>query len=206
MRKFYSFLIGVFFVSIVVTMADGYSGNQTGNMKIIDDMSSKTALVLLQKLKDKKSDTIYVPIALIEANRYFNSFVVKYADSFGIRVMIAEKGDGKKPFLDLMVDIRTVYANYDESSDSLLRTITLDVRGEFISEESELRPPDIISHKWNDVISREEAVQYNLTAYRFAQHQIPEPPKTFWSEIVQPVAFIGTAIITVVLLFTVRSK
>ena len=100
----------------------------------------------------------------------------------------------------------TNYSAYAASGDSLIRTISFKITGEIIDKNGLIKPLYTGNENFKDTIERDAAEKFNSTDYNFAKSEIPARPQTFWSEIVQPVAFIGAAIVTVVLLFTVRSK
>ena len=59
---------------------------------------------------------------------------------------------------------------------------------------------------YQDVIARQDVDYVQTRSLEFTCSSIPQPEKSFFNEILQPVILISATIITVVLLFTVRSK
>ena len=58
----------------------------------------------------------------------------------------------------------------------------------------------------SDTISKEDIDYLQAGEFKFATSVAPNERKSFWQELAGPALVLGTAIITVFLLFTVRSK
>ena len=99
-------------------------------------------------------------------------------------------------------DFAVRYFSYADEPDSLIRTAQIIVSGTtnfgfFIPE---------ISLKSNDIISRADLRFIEEAQYPFASAPIPQREISFWEEYAEPLIFISAAVITLALLFTVRSQ
>ncbi len=176
------------------------------NIEVINRELDIAADSLIAQLTKLNSDTVFVSVKTSEADRYFNSILLKKSYDKGILFYIADTITSKEPYLDIKLSIETNYQNYGEDRDSLDRTIKILWLGSLRLKDNKLQALQLKNFKYNDIISREDAENFNAADFEFAKTNIPEPPPSFWKDLIQPVAIISAGIITVVLLFTLRSN
>lgn len=92
-----------------------------------------------------------------------------------------------------------------ESADSIRRIITVEIGARMVrggrSEVLSLQPvADTL------VCSRSAAKAAESAQHRCTAVQMPEPPTSFWENVLEPMVFVAAAVATVLLLFTVRSQ
>ena len=135
------------------------SGNPSAstNIEIIEKIAAEKTKLIIKDITEKKIDTIYVPIAIQESKRFLNSFFIKYADSAGINVIIPDKEEKKKPYLDFSVEIMTNYSAYAASGDTLIRTISFKITGEIIDKNGLIKPLYTGNEIFKDTIERDAA-------------------------------------------------
>jgi hypothetical protein len=108
-----------------------------------------------------------------------------------------------------LLEIGTRYSNYDESSDSLKREIVFTCNTT-ISKGKDSQKNIIVLPQFKqsdiDIISKSEIEEIQLPGFTFCKGTIPQSKETFLSDIVQPIVYISTAILSTYLLFSVRSK
>ena len=175
----------------------------------IDFINAKldsAATTLITNLKKLNSDTVFTAIKTSEPDRFFNSILANKSSENNITFYYADRKSGKLPFLDIKLQIETDYENYENDSDSLVRTISIKWSGIIQSKNNKMLPLKLNDIKYKDIISRDDAKEFNKTDFDFAKSDIPEAPPSFWKDIIQPVAIISAAAITVILLFTMRSN
>lgn len=99
-------------------------------------------------------------------------------------------------------DVRTTYAN-TLHPDTVLRRVVVDL--DAIDRRQTGR---IYSVRLADtsVVARNDAAMLDSQQHMAAYGTVPARPTTLWEDIAQPVVFIAAAVVTVVLLFTVRSQ
>jgi hypothetical protein len=59
---------------------------------------------------------------------------------------------------------------------------------------------------YRDTVARRTVPALESRQYEFANGSVPEPQKTFWKTVVEPAIVVAAIVITVVLLFTVRTQ
>lgn len=120
---------------------------------------------------------------------------------------IVESGDGGTVARQLTitpVDLSTSYAN-TEDVDSVLRTITTSLRGTLDTPQrgiSSVPCSSIVQER----LTREQAERLQSDQHHATRSALPPAPTTMWQDILEPAIFVGAAVITAVLLFTVRSQ
>jgi len=197
-----AFIIFFFFL---YTSSHSYAVEKS-NISIVENELYMASQLIFKQLAEMDADTVFTNIKTLEPDRYFNSVLLKYADSIGMFVFIDEITGGKTPFLDIKTDIKTSYAVYEEDDDSLYRRIEINYSGSIRTKAGRLLPLDVRNFIYEDKISGNSAVIHNETDFEFAKNTIPEQPETFWDDIAKPIAIIGAAAVTVFLLFTLRSN
>jgi hypothetical protein len=114
---------------------------------------------------------------------------------------------GKVTMLHLrLADCAVRYSQCDHDTELLTREaqILLVIGLERTSGEVLALPS--VSCVYRDTLSRAAVVRVESKQYEFANGIVPEPPTTFWKSVMEPLVVIGAAVITLVLLFTVRTQ
>lgn len=102
-----------------------------------------------------------------------------------------------------ILDVSTRYEVMSES-DSIVRVVTVELQavkqGQILHAQKTYVPRTI--HR----TTRQLATASESKQHLGTQGSIPPPPYSMWEDILQPAVFVAAAVVTVVLLFTVRSK
>ncbi len=98
------------------------------------------------------------------------------------------------------------YAQYIYSQDSIIRTNEISLLAKIINTNSTVYNFKDLNYSIVDTINREDIEYIQAGEYRFTNSPLPIQKKTFWEELTGPAIVLGTALVTVFLLFTVRSK
>lgn len=124
-------------------------------------------------------------------------------------------GSGIKIFNDnstgtaalMNLTIRKAYVSYENCADddSLIRKIEFKAEGN-IRLNGALLPLPVIDKSYSDVISRNDVNNIEDKNFDYARGVVPERDNWFYKSFIEPVIVVGTAAITVILLFTVRSQ
>lgn len=102
-------------------------------------------------------------------------------------------------------DFAIRYFLYPPEKDSLIREAQL-ILTSTIEDKGEIFQLPIFSKTLLDTISRQDLPFLESRQYSFVNAPVPDIPSDFFSAIAEPLLLISAAIITVLLLFTVRSQ
>lgn len=106
------------------------------------------------------------------------------------------------------VDVSTRYDRTDHP-DSVVRIVTARLYEERIDADGRavpLRTADTLSLQRTDILGRDQVNALQSKQYPAMHGDVPPPPRDIWDDILEPVVYVAAAAVTVVLLFTVRSK
>ncbi|MFA6569836.1 MAG: hypothetical protein WCT77_01220 [Bacteroidota bacterium] len=176
----------------------------------MDSLAKSSASTLLNFISEKKISSVNLSIAQHDASWLFlNAFsLLQNSKNISVYSVLSNKKEECPNDLNIaIINIETRYFNIEENRDSLQRESFLHLESFLKSKNTgkiESLPPIKLVYK--DKIPRENADRLNNKSYQFANASIPEEQKTFWEEVGVPFILVSSAIITVVLLFTVRSK
>ncbi len=174
---------------------------QVTNLEIISDFNVKYVEQISKFLKLNNVDKISINtkesdfLSLLK-----NSLVEKLISS---SIVLSENYSTKLQLLQINVGVE--YQNYSETSDSLNRIITYQVKGNFTNGDISLVVPEA-NFTFKDTISRYDLEIIENKQLDFAHGAIPNPNKNFFERVVEPIAIIATAALTVFLLFTLRTN
>lgn len=119
-------------------------------------------------------------------------------------VLDAEGGTTSSVLTIIPVDVSTSYAN-TESADTVVRTITTSIRGTLDTPQRGMSSVPCRSNI-EEKLTREQAERLQSEQHHATRAVLPPRPTTLWQDILEPAIFVGAAVITAVLLFTVRSQ
>lgn len=119
-------------------------------------------------------------------------------------VLEAEGGTATSVLTIIPVDVSTSYAN-TESADTVVRTITTSIRGTLDTPQRGMSSVPCRS-TIEEKLTREQAERLQSEQHHATRAVLPPRPTTIWQDILEPAIFVGAAVITAVLLFTVRSQ
>jgi len=175
------------------------------NQVIIDSLLNNIAINIVSELLSKNCDTVFITIKSNQADKYILNKILAAGQSSDLK-FFSSTNDSLAPTLDYNCLVNTQYTSDPKVSNDILRTITIQISAFLKHNNNELSVISNEKYMHNDKISRSQGVLFNKSDYDFARSDLPAEHETFWKEIVQPIAFIGSAALTVFLLFTLRSR
>lgn len=152
-----------------------------------------------------RADTTVIDVAPHPDRIWFETMITAYVQHD--RAVVVRRDSGVRH--RIVIDDASTRYDIADHPDSVVRYITLGIREEHIGLNGTVRavgigePTQLVRR---DVIARAHATMLESTQHACTHGTIPERPTTFWDDVVQPVIFVGAAVVTVVLLFTVRSQ
>lgn len=119
----------------------------------------------------------------------------------------ASRIDNALTVLDLYIaDYAIRYSLHEPSTDSLIREVHLAVNTTLTNPGGTSLPFPDYDMTLRDTVARIDIPFIESRQYLYGQAPIPDRPSGFYSDIVEPLIIVSSAIITVLLLFTVRSQ
>lgn len=120
------------------------------------------------------------------------------------RFFYTRQADSSVPALHYdITDFGVRYTTYDRDADSLVRTVSL-----WLTPVRTAAAPTAADYNAivNDTIARADIPFVESRQFEFARAPVPAPPSDFYSDIAEPLIVVSAAVITILLLFTVRSQ
>lgn len=186
----------IFFIFSVL----GYTKPAT-NLEVISEFNTQYVEQISNFLITNKVDKISINTKESDFLSFLKNSMIEKLISSGI--VLSENHPIKIQILPINVGVE--YQNYSESSDSLNRIITYQVKGNFSNGDILLVIPEA-NFTFKDIISRYDLEILENKQLDFARGIIPNPNRNFFERVVEPIAIIATAALTVFLLFTLRTN
>lgn len=189
------------FVTIAMSpmLADEHSASTTSAMSVLIKGWADELLLKLQQ-----TDTVNIDVSEHPDRDWIESVIVDHLVSKG--AVVQQRKSGRRHHI-VIADAATRYAATDHS-DSVRRTITFHVRALVVNDDANadvaLVPTEVASS--SSVVARKDVRRLESTQHASTHGVVPERVTTFWDDILEPAIYIGAAVVTAVLLFTVRSQ
>ncbi|MBU3741555.1 MAG: hypothetical protein FGM24_04640 [Candidatus Kapabacteria bacterium] len=149
--------------------------------------------------------SLTLDIASHPEKTWFEASMIAALQARGVSVERATDGARHRV---VILDASTRYEPA-ESADSVLRIVTLRLFEETINADGKrvaVMPIDTIKTRRVDVMSRDNVASTQTDQHPSMRGDVPPPPRDIWDDVLEPVVYVAAAAVTVVLLFTVRSR
>lgn len=129
---------------------------------------------------------------------WFESIIMQRCDEQRVPMRIATANEQAVTLV--ISDASTSYQPHTHP-DSLVREVVLDASMRRNNNVYKLQ-----KQTRQDVVAHEQAAAKQSDQHASTKAVIPERQPSLWDDVLQPIVFIGAAVVTLVLLFTVRSQ
>lgn len=202
-NKIYKILVLTIFLSFVAEKGLSSENELSSNINVLDSLCSKAAKEILLRLDQNREDSITISFAPHPASWLLEQYLLNDGKA-------TEKLFLAKPNVNvstLTINIKKAGVEYItvENTDSLIRKISLIISYKLEKPSGILYGLPQITLVHENQIDRNDVSFLENSPYSFARGNIPEQKRSFLEEITEPAIFISTAIITIILLFSVRS-
>lgn len=200
--KFKKFLILFAFLQILIS---GISlAEQSSNFSIIDSLTIELSNEIANHINNNQVQAIEIVVSSIPFDWLLEQNLVKSFNKKGIKTFIYDSLS-QNPKLKVQVkNFQLLYSKVPKQTDLLQRNIKLEISGQ-LQIKNRLISIEIPVFDYQDFISREHITNIENTNHSFAKAEVPPPPFSWLYDVFQPAIVVGSAIITVILFFTVRS-
>lgn len=114
--------------------------------------------------------------------------------------------DNKLPVIEISINECFIeYQIIKNSNDSLKRVFNLNIYGIINKTNGKIQTLKSNEYKFEDIISREDLAYINDTDYAFLNPKVPKKTRSFFEKITEPIIVVASAVLVVILFFTVRS-
>lgn len=175
---------------------------QKSNFSIIDSIVNNA---VAQFSNDFKNDSNFNIFLNIENNEYRNLLERNILKNYPNHSFITIADSN---FLSLKPNISHIEINYNKlknNEELCKRAITIG----FSVIYNKNKKTNLIAdqqYTYSDTVRLDELEKLQTSPFKYDKTTIPEPESSFYQNIIQPLIFIGSAIITIALLFTTRSN
>jgi len=197
-KLFFIFLFLTYFTSIDLLIGN----TPISNIEVLDSLSKNTANKIEQFISNHNLNSVYILVDETEGNWLLTEHLLQ---NNKIKLLTHQSPNKDSfPLIEIHTKELKIQYSLHENPDSLVRTGKIDLTA-FLKTKDKTEIIDSLNFVFEDEISCSD-VDLIKGKYPFANPKIPEREQTVWEKIVEPVVVISTAIITLVLLFTVRSN
>lgn len=152
----------------------------------------------LQVIAGPSPDTLRVHVYEHPDAPWFESIIAQRSQELGIPFRAVR---GNEYAVGLVIANAATTLETSNHADSLVRSVTLaaSVRHNGVVRQLPVQ-------KRQDVIPYEQGLRAQSDQHASTKAELPARQPSLWDDVLQPIVFIGAAVVTIVLLFTVRSQ
>lgn len=204
-NKKFHLLSVISILCLIFLLSTSYSAGQyRKNFDILDSLIKSRTDKISSEVTDKDLKKLYIEIQNHPALWLLKQDMIESLRKSNIETY--DKKIENEPMLVINIKkAEIIFINSENSNDSLNRHVKVELSSNIVFPDGRTEPISNDLSEYTDVISREN-VELIKSDYEFANAPVPEKPKTFFEEVAEPIIVVTTAIITVVLLFTIRSS
>lgn len=176
------------------------------NIDIIDSLLYNYTTQLAQFLADNNIKSIDINLNSHPAENFLKRNIVQAFAEKGIEVYQFNNDNKDRESLTLTVKEVTVKYQNNSRNDQVNRIFYISISGFIRDKDQKLLsiPKSSIIHQ--DSIDWKDLDEVENSPFDFAKSPRPERKESFFKKIAEPVIIIGSALITLILLFTIRSN
>lgn len=171
------------------------------NIDILSRLNLLAINSITAQIKSNNLSFRSVSVSEHSSNNFFSAKLYPSLDS-----ILSKSIDSKNTLKVSIITNNVHYKEYEANKDSLLRVNEIALLAKVTNEQSDIYIFKDLNYKQTDTIARKDIDYIQTTDNPFTCSIPPSEKKSFWEELAGPAIVLGSAIITVVLLFTVRSK
>jgi hypothetical protein len=156
-------------------------------------------------IQNKELKTFHLEINDIVKNGSEILFENKIIKSLPENRILSNKDSSEKILSFTIEEFSVKYERYEPNPDSLFRKIKLTAISILDNGKTKNKINEC-NYEYLDLVSMADFDFVESNSHPFAKAPIPEMKKTFLESILQPAIYVSAAVITVIILFTVRSN
>ena len=200
MKNFHIIFILFFFL----LFSNSFSKEFQNNLQILDSFALIQAQEITKYIQNA-NDTIYLKILPESHNWLIKEKILSLNKS---KVFFQTNDSNLKNINILEIQINEFSASFINysNSDSVIRQLKSELITNIKFKNGKIENIEVPKFSFNDTLSINEAESANNNLHEATNPQLPKPSKTFLREISEPLILIAVSVISIALLFTVRSK
>lgn len=197
-KLFFIFLCVNYFASFNLLIGN----SPISNIEVLDSLSKNSANKINQFIIYQKLNSVFVSVDETEGNW----LLIEHLLQNNKIKLLTPQSQNKDSFPLIEIHTKELKVEYSlyENSDSIIRTGKIELTA-FLKTKEKTEIIDSLNFVFTDEISCSD-IDLIKGKYPLTNPIIPEREQTVWEKIIEPVVMISTAIITLVLFFTVRSN
>jgi hypothetical protein len=175
------------------------------NFSILDSLTGVCAEKIIAELKNKDIKQANIKFTAHSAEWLVKQKILDFATKAGI-TLISDSNFKNSINIEILVKKEDIsFSNNINDREILERIASVSLSAIITYPDGKIVSLDEKSVTYNDKLSRETVDFVQSREYGFARASVPAKELTIFEEFAEPIIIIGSAILTVVLLFTIRS-
>lgn len=176
------------------------------NIDIIDSLLYDYATQLAQFLADNNIKSIDINLNSHPAENFLKRNIIQAFAEKGIEVYQFNHDNKDRESLTLNVKEVAVKYQANSKNEQVNRIFYISISGFIRDKEQKLLSIPDFSNKFVDSVNWKDLDEVENSPFDFAKSPRPERKESIFKKIAEPVIIIGSALITLILLFTIRSN
>ncbi|MCK5742470.1 MAG: hypothetical protein KAH48_09650 [Chlorobi bacterium] len=176
------------------------------NLQVLDSLAASVGSSLISYLSHRGFDSLDISLGESPAKYYIKHRIIGAKHSQPLHLF--EKVDNSKrmPMVITINKCAISFHNIPNQPDSLIRRGEINLSVFIRTRENELISLPVFVEKQEDRVARDNVDALQNNSFPFLNPNIPDPELSFFEEFIEPIILVSSAVLTVVLLFTVRSN
>jgi hypothetical protein len=151
-------------------------------------------------------DSLDISVWESPAKYYIKHRIIGASHSQPLRIFEKVENSKRLPMEITINKCAISFHNMPNQPDSLIRRAEINLSVFIRTRDNELISLPLFSKKHEDRVARGNVAALQNNSFPFLNPNVPDPELSFFEEFIEPIILVSSAVLTVVLLFSVRSN
>ena len=194
----------IIIILLITNLFPILSMEQRSNTSIIDSLISAVCKDSKLWLAGKDAAAIRLEMPEDRFSQYFRSRLINCLAG-DYKIYSKQSNDSALIISAAKSDLELTYSLKNQDCDSIIREISLSYSFNALGVEGEYSQGLNGEYKYKDTLAYEVAEILNQQSRSYSKRKMPERNSDIYEDIIKPLVVFSSAVLTVILLFTIRS-
>lgn len=206
MDKIIKKIIPIFSLLLSFVMLNNDCKSQTqSNMQILDSLIALSTNNICRILNSKAINEAIVKFSNNSSTWLIKQNLLKSAENNHLKFYTKQPNKNLTVVEINIKECSIEYKPIETTNDSLKRLGNINLLGIITNIDGSMTKIKSNKYSYQDKVSRNNLVYINNSDYKFLNPKVPDKTIKFWEKIAEPLIVVSSAILVVILFFTVRS-
>jgi len=176
------------------------------NQEVLDSLVSSVSSDLIANILGHGIKALDISVEDNPAKNYIKQRIIMETYCRPLSFFDKVPGSERIPIEIIINECAVSFHNVSDQPDSLIRRAEVSISGSVRTLDRGWHPLPVFKTLYEDKVARDNVDALQNNSFPFLNPNVPDPELSFFEEFIEPIILVSSAVLTVVLLFSVRSN